>query len=82
MRENWSSGGFPTRSDTNEPIQPHKQARNLKFRIYEEEKLYYPCRENKGADQLRSYCEADLLLCFPIGKNPVFSQCGSYESGV
>ena len=25
--------------------------------------LYYPSRENKGADQLRSYCEADLRLC-------------------
>ena len=25
-----------------------------------------------GADQLRSYCEADLSLCFPIGKNPGF----------
>ena len=31
----------------------------------------YPCSENKGADQLRSYCEADLRLCFRIGKNPV-----------
>ena len=31
------------------------------------------CRENKGADQLRSYCEADLRLCFHIGKNQVFS---------
>ena len=34
--------------------------------------MYYPCGENKGADQLRSYCEADLRLCFRIGKNPVF----------
>ena len=33
--------------------------------------------ENKGANQLRSYCEADLRLCFRIGKNPVFSRCGS-----
>ena len=24
------------------------------------------CSENKGADQLRSYCEADLRLCLPI----------------
>ena len=31
----------------------------------------YLCRENKGADQLPSYCEADLRLCFRIGKNPV-----------
>ena len=41
--------------------------------------MYYPSGENKGADQLRSYCEADLRLCFRLGKNPVFSRCGSYE---
>ena len=28
--------------------------------------MYYPCSENKGADQLRSYCEADLRLCFRL----------------
>ena len=26
--------------------------------------MYYPCSENKGADQLCSYCTADLRLCF------------------
>ena len=41
--------------------------------------MYYPSSENKGADQLRSYCEADLRLCFRIGKNPVFSRCGSFN---
>ena len=30
------------------------------------------CSENKGADQLRGYREADLRLCFRICKNPVF----------
>ena len=35
--------------------------------------LYHLCRENKGADQLRSYCEADLRLCFRIYKKAVFS---------
>ena len=35
--------------------------------------MYYPCSENKGADPLRSYCEADLRLCFLIGINQVFS---------
>ena len=40
--------------------------------------MYYPCSENKGADQLRGYREADLRLCFRIGKNPVFSRCGSH----
>ena len=39
--------------------------------------MYYPCSENKGADQLRSYCEGDLRICFRIGKNHVFSRCGS-----
>ena len=42
--------------------------------------MYYPCSENKGADQLRGYREADLRLCFRIGKNPVFSRCGSYDN--
>ena len=26
--------------------------------------MYYICSENKGADQLRGYCKADLRLCF------------------
>ena len=26
--------------------------------------MYYPSSENKGADQLRGYREADLRLCF------------------
>ena len=32
-----------------------------------------PCSENKGADQLRGYREADLRLCFCICNKPVFS---------
>ena len=59
--------GFPTRSDTNRPVQPQKQARTL-FQIKEEE-LYYLCSENKGADQLCSYCE-----------NPIFSWRSSYHA--
>ena len=51
----------------------------MKFHIEEEEELHYPYSENKGTDQLRSYCEADLGLCFRIGKNPVFSRRGSYH---
>ena len=46
---------FPNRSDTNRPVQAQKRARNLKFRILEEEELHYPSSENKGADQLRGY---------------------------
>ena len=48
------------------------------------EGLYYLCSENKGpdqlrgTDQLRSYREADLCLCFHICKKPVFSRHGSY----
>ena len=60
--------GFPTRFDTNRPVQSQKKARSLKFWIQEEEE----CSKNKGADQLRSYCEADLRLCFRIGIIPVF----------
>ena len=52
-------------------------ARGLKFPIKVEEGLYYPYSENKDADQLRGYREADLCLCFRICKNPVFSQRGS-----
>ena len=55
---------FPTRSDTNRPVQPQEKARSLKIRIKEEEGLFYPGSENKRADQLRS----DLRLCFRIGK--------------
>ena len=36
-----------TRSDTNRPVQSQKLARSLKFQIYEEKRLYNPCRENK-----------------------------------
>ena len=41
------------------------------------EGLYYPCSENKGADQLCSYCTADLRLCFRLCKLLVFSCDGS-----
>ena len=43
------------------------------------EGLFYPYSENKGADQLRGYHEADLRLCFRICKKPVFSRRGSYD---
>ena len=70
MRENLSSE-FLTRSDTNRPVQSQEKVKILKFWI--ELELYYASSENKGADQLCSYCTADLHLCFHIGKNPVFS---------
>ena len=42
------------------------------------ERSYYLCSENKGADQLRGYREADLRLCVRICKMPVFSRRGSF----
>ena len=57
---------FPNRSDTNRIVQAQKRARSLKFQLYVEEELYYPSSENKGADQLRGYREADLRLCFRL----------------
>ena len=39
---------------------------------------HYLCCENKGADQLCGYREADLRLCFRICKKPVFSRRGSF----
>ena len=59
--------------DTNQAVQLQKMAIGLKFQIHEVEGLYYPCSENKGADQLRGYREADLRLCFRICKTLVFS---------
>ena len=70
---------FPNRSDTNRPVQAQKRARSLKFRIEVEEALYYPSSENKGADQLRGYREADLRLCFRICRLLVFPWGGSFS---
>ena len=74
---------FLTWSDTNKAVQLQKIARGLKFLIYKVVGLYYLCSENKGADQLRGYREADrnreadLRLCFRICKMLVFSRRGS-----
>ena len=64
--------GFLATSNTN-------RARGLKFRIYEVQGLFYPCSENKGADQLRGYHKADLRLRFRIYKKTVFSRRGSFH---
>ena len=55
---------FPNRCNTNRAVQPQKVAIGLKFQIKKVEGLYYPRGENKGADQLRDYREADVHLCF------------------
>ena len=39
--------------------------------------MYYPCSENKGADQLRGYREADLHLVFAYAKSR-FSHKGAH----
>ena len=70
---------FPKRSHTNRPVQAQKQARSLKFWIYKVEELYYPRSENKDADQLRGYREADLRLCFRLGRLLVFPWGGSND---
>ena len=62
-----------TRSDTNQAVKLLETARCLKCCILEVEVLYYPSSENKGADQLRGYREADLRLCFRICKTLVLS---------
>ena len=53
-------------SVTNQAVQLQMMARGLKFRIKKVEGSYYlcTCSENKGADQLRGYREADLRLLF------------------
>ena len=68
---------FPNRSDTNRAIQSQKMVRGRKFWILVEEELYYPSSENKGADQLRGYREADLRLCFRLCRLLLFPRGGS-----
>ena len=59
---------------------PHKpgcratqDGQRLEICVLKVERLYYLCSENKGADQLSGYREADLRLCFRICKKLVFS---------
>ena len=41
--------------------------------------MYYPSSENKGADQLRDYREADLRLCFRIYAKSRFSHDAAHN---
>ena len=61
----------PTRSDTNRAVQSQKQARSLKIWVKIEEELFYPCNENKGADQLRSYSPVQIVY-FPMRRLKLF----------
>ena len=56
-------------------------ARDLKIWIDEVDGLYFPCSENKGADQLRGYREADLRLCFRIYAKSRFSHDAAQIKG-
>ena len=76
-REKKLSSWFLSGFNTNRAVQLQNMARRLKVCILEVEGLYYLCSENKGANQLLSYCTADLRLCFSICKKQVFSWCGS-----
>ena len=76
----YRSSGFPTSYNTNRAVQSQKIVRGLKFWIEIGKGLYYPCTENKGADQLHGYREADMRLCFRICKKPVFSRRGSFRT--
>ena len=69
-----------TRSNTNWPVQSQEQARSLKFWIKKVEELYYQSSETKGADQLRSYCEADLHLCFRLCRLLVFPCSSAFRN--
>ena len=60
---------FPTWFVTNQAVQLQKIVRGLKFRILKVEGLFYLCSENKGADKLRGYREADMRLCFAYAKS-------------
>ena len=52
---------FLNRPNINQAVQARKMAKG-----FVDLDLYYLCNENKGDDLLRSYCEADLCLCFYI----------------
>ena len=52
-------------------------SRGMKFWILQEEGLYYPCSENKGADQLCGYRKADLRLLSHMQKAGFLTQCSN-----
>ena len=61
---------LPTRTELHKA---QKVARGWKFWMLKVKELYYPCSENKGIDQLRSYWEADLPPWYRIYRLFVFS---------
>ena len=76
---------FPNRSDTNRPdtnrsAQSQQKARIWNIWVQKVEEFYDPSSENKGDDQVRSYCycEADLRLSFRVCRLFVFPSNGSF----
>ena len=69
----------PTRSDTIRSVRSKKQARTLKILdVSRRGIVLYIYSENTDADQLCSYCTADLRLCFRISRLLVFLCNGSF----
>ena len=65
-RENQSSG-FPTRSDSNRPVQPQKMTRSLKFR-YEEWGLCNPCCKTKALISCAITAQLICAFVFTLAK--------------
>ena len=64
---------FPNWFYKNRAVQTQQMTgRDWEFWISDAEEWYYLCSENKGTDQLRSYCEADLRPWFLHMQNVVF----------
>ena len=63
---------IPAWSNTNGPVQSQKQASSLTFGFRKQRNCTTCVAKNKGADQLCSYCTADLHLCFRICRLFVF----------
>ena len=63
--------GFPTRSKTNQVVQPQKMVRGLKFWFPEVDGLHFLCGENRVADQLHGNRTADQHLHLRIFKKQI-----------
>ena len=68
------SSWFLTRFDTNQAILKALDTWYFRFKKKEVHILCFLCFENKGADQLYSYCTADLCFYFGIDEKNRLSQ--------
>ena len=78
MREKTNNLGSNKVRHKKKTVQSQKMVRGLKLWMYKVEELYYPCSENKVADQLGSNCESDQRLCFRLSRLLVFPCSGSF----